>query len=215
VHEPLLSTVVEIPLDPAAAVGVRDRRRDQLGEVSDACSVTASKISGCEAPRATSVATRRRAACSPTSAWRSERAWALPIAVAISSVNAATRASVSSGNGSSPVDTAKLAPHTQPSTSMGAPMTERTPRRRASAANEASAGSTSGPNRSGPGLARRARSGARWAATTISANGATRTRVYDRERTQRVVDDPHEPEQREQPLACERLLGRMPTSHSG
>ena len=62
-------------------------------------SATAAKTSDGEASCATSVATRRRAACSSASRATSARASAFAIAVATSSVNSASRASVSGRRG--------------------------------------------------------------------------------------------------------------------
>ena len=49
------------------------------------------------------------------------------IAVATSSVNEVSRASVSAGSGSSRVDPARIAPHRLPSTRIGDPTAERMP----------------------------------------------------------------------------------------
>jgi hypothetical protein len=62
-------------------------------------SVTAANTSSGGAPRATSVATRRNAACSRASRASPARLSAFAIAIAASSVNEARRASVSSGSG--------------------------------------------------------------------------------------------------------------------
>ena len=88
---------------------------------------TASKTSVEGASRATSVATCLRAACSSASSVSSSRLSAFAIAVAISSVNAARRASVWGGSGSSLCcrPTATM-PHTLPSTTIGAPTADRT-----------------------------------------------------------------------------------------
>jgi hypothetical protein len=61
--------------------------------------VTAANTSSAAAARATSVATRRSAACSSANPRSSIRACALAIAVAASSVNPASRASVPAGSG--------------------------------------------------------------------------------------------------------------------
>ena len=58
-----------------------------------------------------------------SAAWAS----ALAMAVATSSVNPASRASVSAGSGSSLAATAVIAPHSRPSTLTGAPTDARTP----------------------------------------------------------------------------------------
>ena len=86
------------------------------------------------AARATSVATRRSAACSAAKPRSSTRAWAFAIAVAASSVNPASRASVSVGSGCSRVDTRTITPHRRPSTLTGAPTAARTPNSRATSA---------------------------------------------------------------------------------
>ena len=56
------------------------------------------------------------------------RASALAMAVATSSVNPASRASVSAGSGSSLAETAVMTPHSRPSTLTGAPTVARMPR---------------------------------------------------------------------------------------
>jgi hypothetical protein len=61
------------------------------------------------------------------------------IAVATSSVNWPIRASVSTGKGSRVSDAVLIAPQSRPSTMIGAPTPERTPRSRRKAANEPSA----------------------------------------------------------------------------
>jgi hypothetical protein len=66
-------------------------------------SVTAANTCSGVAPCATSVATRRSAACSSASRARTARLTAFAIAVATSSVNEASRASVSAGSCSSRV----------------------------------------------------------------------------------------------------------------
>jgi hypothetical protein len=101
-----------------------------------ASAATAAKTSCGAAAWATSVATRRSAACS--SATRASAAWlsALAIAVATSSVNEARRASASAGSGSSRVEPAPIVPHVRPSTTTGVAITERTPILRARSASE-------------------------------------------------------------------------------
>jgi hypothetical protein len=103
---------VQVALDlPASLVRCRDdaaARRRELGlafrvgncgreEVSERATslVTAEKSSAGGTPCATSVATRRSAACSPTRRCSASRAWAFAIAVAISSVKWRRRDSVS------------------------------------------------------------------------------------------------------------------------
>jgi hypothetical protein len=73
---------------------------------------------------ATSVATRRSAACSSTSRWRSSRACVLDTAVAISSVKSASRRAVPAGSGRSS-EASVIAPHSLPSTMMGPARPER------------------------------------------------------------------------------------------
>ncbi|HEX3360446.1 MAG TPA: MMPL family transporter [Solirubrobacterales bacterium] len=85
------------------------------------------------AARATSVATRRKAACSSAELCSSVRACAFATAVAASSANEASRASVPAGSGSV-VDATVMMPHSRPSTLTGAPTEERTPHSRASSA---------------------------------------------------------------------------------
>ena len=96
--------------------------------------VTASNTSSGGAARATSVATRRSAACS--SAWlrSSMRACALAIAVATSSVKAASRSSVFAGIGRSCPDATAMTPHNRPSTLIGTPTAERSRQLRAASA---------------------------------------------------------------------------------
>ncbi len=79
------------------------------------------------APRATSVATRRSAACSSASRARAARLSVFAIAVATSSVKEARRVSVSGGSGCSRVEPAKIIPHRRPSTMTGVPTAERMP----------------------------------------------------------------------------------------
>ena len=87
-------------------------------------SVTAANTSSGGAARATSVATRRSAACSSAKPRSSTRAWALAIAVATSSVNPASRASVSAGSDCSRADARLMTPHSRPSTLIGTPIAE-------------------------------------------------------------------------------------------
>ena len=89
-------------------------------------SATAEKSSSELAPCATSVATRRNAACSAAKVRSSSRAWALAIAVAASSVKAASRAWVPAGSGPR-VDTTASTPHSRSSTLTGAPTVARMP----------------------------------------------------------------------------------------
>ena len=86
---------------------------------------TAAETSDGDDSCATSVATRRSAACSSARRLASARASAFEIAVANSSVNCASRASVSSGNGSSRVEAANTPAHTRPSTTIGTPTADR------------------------------------------------------------------------------------------
>src|ERR1700756_2914676 len=74
-------------------------------------STTAPNTSAGGAPRATTVATRRNAACSSASRASPARLSAFAIAVASSSVNCARRASVSAGSGWSPDEAAPNNPH--------------------------------------------------------------------------------------------------------
>ena len=95
---------------------------------------TAAKTrSGCT-PRATSVATRRNAACSSAMRRNSARASALSIAVATSAVNRAIWASVSAPNGSSRVVEAATTPRSCRVTVIGQPTDDRIPAARASLA---------------------------------------------------------------------------------
>jgi hypothetical protein len=95
---------------------------------------TASKSALGEAPWPTSVATRRSAACSSTSRDSSARASALAIAVATSPANCSTRRSVSPGSGSLWLVAAIIVPQSRPSTTIGVPTMQRTPRTPAMAA---------------------------------------------------------------------------------
>ena len=90
-------------------------------------SATAANTSSDAAPRATSVATRRNAACSSASRAREARLSAFAIAVATSSVNEASRASVSAGSSCSRVEPAAITPHRPPSTMIGVATAEWTP----------------------------------------------------------------------------------------
>ena len=99
-----------------------------------ASSVTAANTSSGGAARATSVATRRSAACSSAKPRSSTRACALAIEVATSSVNPASRASVSDGSGCSCPDATAMTPHSRPSTLIGTPTAERSLQPRAASA---------------------------------------------------------------------------------
>ena len=117
-----------------------------------ASSATAPNTSSGGVPLATSVATRRSAACSSASARNSSRAWALPIAVETSSVNPASWCSIPAGSPSSRTDATVITPHSRPSTLIGAPADERAPDPRASpvtaAASSARWSTRAGPPRS-------------------------------------------------------------------
>src|SRR6266498_3649254 len=89
---------------------------------------TASKTSVDGASPATSVATRRNAACSSASRARDSRDSALAIAVATSSVKLSRRSSVSGGSAS--LEFRVIAPQTRPSTTTGLPTWQRKRRRR-------------------------------------------------------------------------------------
>ena len=97
-------------------------------------SATAANTTSGETPSATSVATRRRAACSSAIRRSSERASAFAIAVATSSVNLPICDSVSGGKGSSLFFEAAITPHSRPATTIGQPTDERMPSSRASLA---------------------------------------------------------------------------------
>jgi hypothetical protein len=86
-------------------------------------SLTAQKISTGRTPCATSVATRRSAACSSASCWRASRDSTFAIAVASSSVKSARRASVPSASCS--VLETTIAPQRRPATTIGMPTVER------------------------------------------------------------------------------------------
>ncbi len=88
-----------------------------------ASAVTAANTSSGGAPRATSVATRRNAACSSANLRSSMRACALAIAVAAISVKPASRASVLASRGSC-LDPTIMAPQSIPSTLIGTPTVE-------------------------------------------------------------------------------------------
>ena len=70
----------------------------------------------CDSPQ------RRLLFCEPREAGRLS---AFAIAVATSSVNEASRASVSAGSGSSAVEAAVMTPHRRPSTTIGLPTADR------------------------------------------------------------------------------------------
>jgi hypothetical protein len=80
-------------------------------------------------PRATSVATRRSAACSSASRARAVRLSVFAIAVATSSVKEARRASVSAGSGCSswPLNATTMHPHSRLSALTGTPTEDRRP----------------------------------------------------------------------------------------
>ena len=86
--------------------------------------------------RATSVATRRKLACSSTSLDSSSRASALEIALATNSVNSRISDSMSAGRGSLWLVTAIIVPQSRPSTTIGVATPEQMPRLRATAATE-------------------------------------------------------------------------------
>ena len=88
---------------------------------------TAANTSSGGAPCATSVATRRSAACSSASRASPARVSAFATAVATRSVNWASRGSVSAGIGSSRLQPAAITPQRRPSTVIGVPIAERTP----------------------------------------------------------------------------------------
>src|SRR4029077_5528638 len=111
-------------------------RADPSAPINAATSaLTASNTSAGGAPAATSVATRRNAACS--SASRVSASWASPLAIAVAtnSVNSASRSSRSSRSGASGEDV-EITPQTRPSTLIGAPATLLNPYSRAAAASE-------------------------------------------------------------------------------
>jgi hypothetical protein len=86
---------------------------------------TASKTSPGGASRATSVATRRSAACSFASRARASRDSAFEIAVEMSSVKSSSRCSVPAGSGSAPFAATEMWPQTLPSTTIGEPAAAR------------------------------------------------------------------------------------------
>ena len=94
--------------------------------------VTAAKSSSATAPRATSVATRRSAACSSASRATEARLSVFAIAVATSSVNPVSCASVSAGSGSSPwrLNATTMQPQSRLSALIGTPIEERSPHSR-------------------------------------------------------------------------------------
>jgi hypothetical protein len=94
----------------------------------------ANTASGCGS-RATSVATRRSAACESASRLSASRLSALATAPPTSSANAVSRGSVHFGSGS-PRELAAIIPQTRPSTTIGAPTDERAPSRCSSGAIE-------------------------------------------------------------------------------
>ena len=96
--------------------------------------VTAENSSAAGTPSATSVATRRRAACSSASSARACRDCAFAIAVATSSVKSAVRSAASDEAFPGCAHPAAITPHVWSSTRIGAPTAQRTPSSRASAA---------------------------------------------------------------------------------
>ncbi len=124
----------------ASSISYRDTNARSAWRSRPTSSATAAKSSVGGVTRATSVATRRSAACSSAArslsareASSSPRVCALAIAVATSSVKPASRASVSGGGGSSPVDATPMTPHGRPSTVIGAATAEPMPCSRATA----------------------------------------------------------------------------------
>ena len=100
-------------------------------KTSAAEAVIAANTSVGEAPEATSVAAFRSASCSAATRCSARLASAFEIVVETSSEKAAIRASAVSGSGSCTRVAATSAPHSFPSTRIGAPTVERTPRSRA------------------------------------------------------------------------------------
>ncbi len=94
---------------------------------------TAAKSAAGGTPRATSVATRRRAACSSASRVYSSRVAVFEKAAPISAENSARRSSMPGGGGASQRHVA-ITPQTSPSTSSGAPAAEVIPCARAASA---------------------------------------------------------------------------------
>ena len=128
---PTLATRVVAPSGSRRTMTVPSAPRTLL-----ASSATAANTSAGGSPRATRVATRRRAACSSAirrSSSRLSSSWARPsafaIAVPTSSVKPAMRCSVSAGKRSRRVPTA-IAPHRCPSTMIGVATADRIPSRR-------------------------------------------------------------------------------------
>jgi hypothetical protein len=96
--------------------------------------VTARKISTGDDSRATSVATRRKAACSSASSARDARASAFEIAVATSSVKTLSLVSAPSGIGAVRVAGTAITPQVTSSTTIGAAIAPTIPAFRAASA---------------------------------------------------------------------------------
>ncbi len=125
---PALAQVPTIVYPPSASYRPMPVRSASSSRPASA--VTAANTSSGGAARATSVATRRSAACSWANSRSSVRACAFAIAVAASSVNPASRTSVSVGSGSQRVATS-MTPHGLPATLIGTPTDARMPTPRA------------------------------------------------------------------------------------
>ena len=118
---------------PASTVAVCSSSSKRTSPVEPAPSsrpsspTTASKMSPGGAACATSVATRRSAACSSASRASCSRVALLEIAVATSSVISASRSSTPSGSGVPFAISTLMWPQVSPSTTIGAPAAEPTP----------------------------------------------------------------------------------------
>ena len=87
---------------------------------------TAAKTSDGDDSCATSVATRRSAACSSARRSASARASVFEIAISASSVKPRSLDSVSAGSGRSSLEDAVIRPHSRPSTTIGTATEEET-----------------------------------------------------------------------------------------
>ena len=144
IGEPVGRSLYGAPV-PATIVAITSDCSCRITVISEpvsrrASSATAVKTSAGPGSRATSVATRRSAACESASRLSASRPSALATALPISSAKSVSRGSVFEGSPALHEQAATM-PHTRPSTEIGAPTEERAPRRRSSGAIESIASS--------------------------------------------------------------------------
>src|SRR5580693_756331 len=119
---PRAATTVAVP-SPSS----RNRPQSTFPSMFAASSATFANTSPGDSSSATSVATRRSAACSSASRASASRASALAIAVARSSVKSERPASMPGRKGAPPGLATQMTPHGRSSTRMGTPTAERPP----------------------------------------------------------------------------------------